>query len=56
MLMLNIIAKQLKPEVTTISGWIVYVMNENDRPIEAKVCNLVDLGCIIDDFKTKYKI
>jgi hypothetical protein len=31
-------------------------MNENDRPVEAKVCKLVDLGQIIGDFKTKYKI
>lgn len=49
-------AKQLKPAVTSISGWIVYVMNEDDRPIVAEVCNFDDLHKIISDFKTKYKI
>ena len=54
--MLSIVIKQLKPAVTSISGWIVYVMNEDDRPVEAKICNLIDLHIIISDFRTKYKI
>lgn len=53
--MMNIIVKELKPEVKSLSGWIVYVMMGNVA-VEATTCELLDLFDVVRDFKTKYEI
>lgn len=55
MKMMNIVVKQLQPEVKSISGWIVYVMAGNVA-VEAEICEQIHLRKIVRDFKTKYKI
>jgi hypothetical protein len=52
---MKILAKQLSPEVKSVKGWIVYVM-DFERPIEAEICELNDLKYTINKYKTKYKI
>ena len=46
----------LSPEVKSIDGWIVYVMDDNDIAVEADVCDLDSLVNVITKFKTKYKL
>ena len=53
--MMNIIVKELKPEVKSLSGWIVYVMMGNVA-VEAKTCELLNLRNVVRRFKTKYEI
>jgi|TARA_R100000951_G_scaffold115310_1_gene123002 hypothetical protein len=53
---MKILVKQLPQEVTTIKGHIVYVMNDDGRPIEADVCDLIDLKEVIENFKLKYDL
>jgi hypothetical protein len=53
--MMNIVIKELKPEVKSLSGWIVYVMAGNVA-VEAETCELLNLINIVRRFKTKYKI
>ena len=53
---MRIITKQLPQEVESCSGHIVYVVDENDRPIEADICDLIDLKEVIENFKLKYEI
>jgi hypothetical protein len=40
---MEILAKQISPEVTSVKGWLVYVMDVTGRPIQAEVCELDDL-------------
>lgn len=53
---MKILVKLLSPEVKTLSGWIVYVMDDNDKPIEAEVCELESLVETVRGFESKYKI
>lgn len=53
---MKIWVKQLQPEVTTISGWLVYVLSETDQRIEAEVCELETLVKTVTKFKLKYNI
>jgi len=53
---MKIITKQLPQEVESCSGHIVYVVDDNDRAIEADICDLVDLIKVIENFKLKYQI
>ncbi len=53
---MKILVKLLSPEVKTLSGWIVYVMDDNDTPIEAEVCELELLVETVRSFESKYEI
>jgi hypothetical protein len=53
---MKILVKLLSPEVKTLSGWIVYVMDDNDNALQADVCDLDSLVNVITKFKTKYKL
>jgi hypothetical protein len=53
---MKILVKLLSPEVKTLSGWIVYVMDDNDNPIEAEVCELESLVETVRGFESKYEI
>ena len=52
---MKILVKQISPEVKSVSGWLVYVM-DNDRPIEAKICELDDLVYTIRIFESVFNI
>ena len=49
----RILAKQLSPEVKTLSGWIVYVVDENENPLEAEICSLEELTDLIKKLQKK---
>ncbi len=53
---MRILVKQISPEVKSVSGWIVYVMDVTDRPLEAKVCELDDLVSTIKNFQSVFNI
>jgi len=53
---MRILVKQLSPEVKTLSGWLVYVIDEAERPIEAEVCELDDLVETVKVFESKYNL
>lgn len=53
---MKILVKQLSPEVKTLSGWLVYVIDETERPIEAEVCELDDLISTVKVFESKYNL
>jgi len=53
---MKILVKLLSPEVKTLNGWIVYVMDDNDNPIEAEVCELESLVETVRGFESKYEI
>jgi len=53
--MMSIVVKELKPEVKSLSGCIVYVMAGNVA-VEATVCKLYNVQHEVSKFKTKYKI
>ena len=53
---MRILAKQLKPEVKTISGWIVYIVDENENPIVADVCEKDGLMDMITDFQRRMSL
>ena len=53
---MKILIKQLAPDLESVSGWIVYVMDVNGRPLEAKICELDDLVTTIKVFETVFNI
>jgi hypothetical protein len=53
---MKILVKQISPEVESVSGWIVYVMDVTGRPLEAKVCDLVELVPTIRIFESVFNI
>jgi len=53
---MKILAKQISPEVKSVSGWIVYVMDVTGRPLEAKVCDLDELVPTIRIFESVFNI
>lgn len=53
---MKILIKQLPPEVESCSGFIVYVMDDNDNPITAKICDYESLANTLEEFKLKYEI
>jgi len=53
---MRVIAKQISKNVKTVNGWIVYVMDNTDRPIEADICDFIDLKEVIEIFKLKYNL
>lgn len=53
---MKILAKQISPEVKSVSGWIVYVMDVTGRPIEAKICDLDELVPTIRIFESVFDI
>lgn len=53
---MKIWVKQLQPEVTSLSGWLVYVLSDTEQSIEAEVCELENLIETVTKFKLKYKI
>ena len=53
---MKILVTQISPEVESVSGWIVYVMDITGRPIEAKVCELDDLVSTIKIFESVFNI
>ena len=53
---MRILVKQLPPEVESCSGFIVYVVDDNDNPITAKICEYELLKDTLDEFRLKYKI
>jgi hypothetical protein len=53
---MKIWVKQLQPELTSLSGWLVYVLSNTEQSIEAEVCELIDLNEVIVNFKLKYNI
>lgn len=53
---MRILVKQLSPEVESVSGWIVYVMDVTGRPLEAKICELDDLVSTIRIFESVFNI
>lgn len=55
-LKMRIITKQIPQEVESCKGHIVYVVDDNNNPIEADICELIDLKEVIENFKLKYKI
>ena len=50
---MKILAKQLAAEVKTLSGWIVYIVDENENPLEAEVCSLEELTEVINQLQKK---
>ncbi len=50
---MRILAKQLAREVKTLSGWIVYIVDENENPLEAEVCSLDELTVVINQLQKK---
>jgi hypothetical protein len=50
---MRILAKQLLREVKTLSGWIVYIVDDNENPIVAEVCNSDELMDLISDFQER---
>ena len=50
---MRIIVKQLLREVKTLSGWIVYIVDDNENPIVADVCEKDGLIDMIDDFQQR---
>ena len=53
---MRVITKQLSQEVESCKGHIVYVVDDNENPIEADICDLIDLKEVIENFKLKYQI
>tara|TARA_R110001583_G_scaffold43574_1_gene138716 strand:+ start:275 stop:418 length:144 start_codon:yes stop_codon:yes gene_type:complete len=39
--------------VKTLSGWIVYVVDENENPLEAEICSLEELTDLIKKLQKK---
>lgn len=50
---MKILAKQLSPEVKSLRGWIVYIIDDNENPIVADVCEKDGLINMIDDFQQR---
>ena len=50
---MRIIVKQLLREVKSLSGWIVYIVDDNENPIVADVCGKDGLIDMIDDFQQR---
>jgi hypothetical protein len=50
---MRILAKQLSPEVKTLNGWIVYIVDDNENPIVADVCEKDGLIDMITDFQQR---
>ena len=50
---MRILAKQLSAEVKTLSGWIVYLVDENENSLEAEVCSLDELTLVITQLQKK---
>lgn len=53
---MKILVKQISPEVESVKGWLVYVMDVTGRPIEAKICELDDLVTTIKVFESVFNI
>ena len=51
---MRVITKQLSQEVESCKGHIVYVVDDNENPIEADICDLIDLKEVIENFKLKF--
>ena len=50
---MRILAKQLLREVKSLSGWIVYIVDDNENPIVADVCEKDGLMDMITDFQQR---
>ena len=50
---MRIIVKQLLREVKSLSGWIVYIVDDNENPIVADVCEKDGLMDMITDFQQR---
>ena len=50
---MKILAKQLSPEVKSLRGWIVYIIDDNENPIVADVCEKDGLMDMITDFQQR---
>jgi hypothetical protein len=50
---MKILVKQLSPEVKSLRGWIVYIIDDNENPIVADVCGKDGLIDMIDDFQQR---
>lgn len=50
---MRILVKQLLQEVKSLSGWIVYIVDDNENPIVADVCEKDGLMDMITDFQQR---
>jgi len=53
---MKILVKQISPEVESVKGWIVYVMDITNRPLKAKVFELDDLVPTILELESLFNI
>ena len=52
----KILVKQISQEVESVKGWIVYVMDVNDRPLKAEICELDGLVPTIKELESVFNI
>jgi len=53
---MKILVKQISQEVESVKGWIVYVMDVNDRPLKAEICELDGLVPTITKLESVFNI
>ena len=53
---MEILVKQISQEVESVKGWIVYVMDVNDRPLKAEICELDGLVPTIKELESVFNI
>ena len=53
---MEILVKQISPEVESVKGWIVYVMDVNGRPLKAEICELDALVPTITKLESVFNI
>ena len=53
---MKILVKQISQEVESVKGWIVYVMDVNDRPLKAEICELDTLVTTIINLESVFNI
>lgn len=53
---MQILVKMISPKVTSVSGYLVYVLDSNKRPIRAEVCDLETLVPTIIKLETLFEL
>jgi len=53
---MKILVKQISQEVESVKGWIVYVMDVNDRPLKAEICELDGLVPTITKLESVFNL
>ena len=53
---MEILVKQISPEVVSVKGWIVYVMDVSGRPLKAEICEFDDLVPTITKLESVFNI